>query len=251
MRSPRPSRRANGENARLGEDGQGEHVERAERSGSPTGADAPAGERYLLLADISGYTGFMAGVEQDHGVDFSAGIPAAYSVLGALLDAVIEGVEPDFAVVKLEGDAVFAAAPAASLDGQGDRVLEKIGATYRAFTDGRTRALPASDHLCTACPAVAHLDLKVVLHRGHAVRQAVGSGSDLLGPAVTIAHRLLKNTIRERIGSRPYLFLTDAAATALGLSQVGLAHSEEYPDAGLIQGRIVELGEPARGGVPT
>jgi hypothetical protein len=28
----------------------------------------PAGERYLLLADISGYTGFMAGVEQDHGV---------------------------------------------------------------------------------------------------------------------------------------------------------------------------------------
>ena len=97
----------------------------AERSGSPTGADAPAGERYLLLADISGYTGFMAGVEQEHGVDFSAGIPAAYSVLGDLLGAVIEGVAPDFALVKLEGDAVFAAAPAASLDGQGDRVLEQ------------------------------------------------------------------------------------------------------------------------------
>lgn len=226
-------------------------MERADRFGPTRGADAPAGERYLLLADISGYTGFMAGVEQEHGIDFSAGIPAAYSVLGALLDAVIEGVEPDFAVVKLEGDAVFAAAPAASLDGQGDRVLEKLGAMYRAFTDGRTRALPASDHLCTACPAVAHLDLKAVLHRGHAVRQAVGSGSDLLGPAVTVAHRLLKNTIRERIGFRPYLFLTDAAATALGLSQVGLAHREEYPDAGQIQGRIVELGEPTHEGVPT
>ena len=159
--------------------------------------------------------------------------------------------EPDFALVKLEGDAVFAAAPAASLDGQGDRVLEKLGAMYRAFIDGRTRAIPSSDHICTACPAVAHLDLKVVLHRGHAVRQTVGSGSDLLGPAVTVAHRLLKNTIRERIGFRPYLFLTDAAATALGLSQVGLAHREEYPDAGEIQGRIVELGEPVREGVPT
>jgi len=226
-------------------------VDRAERSVSPTGADAQAGERYLLLADISGYTGFMAGVEQEHGIDFSAGIPAAYSVLGALLDAVIEGVEPDFALVKLEGDAVFAAAPAARLDGQGDRVLEKLGAMYQAFTDGRTRALPASDHLCTACPAVAHLDLKVVLHRGHAVRQAVGSGSDLLGPAVTVAHRLLKNTIRERIGFRPYLFLTDAAATALGLSQVGFEHREEYADAGQIQGRVVELGEPVRGGVST
>jgi len=204
-----------------------------------------------LLADISGYTGFMAGVEQDHGVDFSAGIPAAYAVLGGLLDAVIAGVEPDFGIVKLEGDAVFAAAPAASLDGQGVRVLEKLGTMYRGFIDSRTRAIPANDHLCTACPAVAHLDLKVVLHRGQVVRQRVGSGSDLLGPAVTVAHRLLKNTVRERIGFRPYLFLTDAAATALGLPQVGLAHREEYPDAGRIEGRIVELGEPVHEGVPT
>lgn len=226
-------------------------MERSEGSGSLTGADAPAGERYLVLADISGYTGFMTSVEDAHGVDFSAGIPAAYSVLGALLNAVIEGLEPDFAVVKLEGDAVFAAAPAASLDGRGARVLETIGAMYGGFIDGRTTAIPASDHVCTACPAVAHLDLKVVLHRGHAVRQQVGSSSDLLGPAVTVAHRLLKNSIRERIGFRPYLFLTDAAASALGLSQVGLAHREEYPDAGRIEGRIVELGKGVHEGVPT
>ena len=77
-----------------------------------TTADAPAGERYLLLADISGYTGFMTGVEHEHGVDFSGGIPAAYGVLAALLNTVIEGVEHDFGIVKLEGDAVFAAAPA-------------------------------------------------------------------------------------------------------------------------------------------
>jgi class 3 adenylate cyclase len=211
------------------------------RSESPTTTDAPAGERYLLLADISGYTGFMSGVEQEHGVDFSGGIPAAYGILGALLDTVIEGVEPGFALVKLEGDAVFAAAPAGSLDGQGDRVVEMIGATYRAFVESRTRAIPANDHVCTACPAVAHLDLKVVLHRGQAVRQSVGSGSDLLGPAVTVAHRLLKNTVRERIGHRPYLFVTDAAATGLGLSGIGLEHGEDYPDAGRIDGRIIEL----------
>jgi hypothetical protein len=220
-------------------------VEQAERSGSSTGADPAAGERYLLLADISGYTGFMAGVEQEHGIDFGAGIPAAYAVLGDLLDAVITGIEPDFALVKLEGDAVFAAAPAAGLDGQGARVLEEIFVMYGAFIESRTRAIPSRDHVCTACPAVAHLDLKVVLHRGPAVRQAVGSGSDLLGPAVTVAHRLLKNTVRERIGSRPYLFVTDAAATALGLPGVGLAHQEEYADAGQIQGRIVELHDPA------
>jgi class 3 adenylate cyclase len=215
----------------------------ADALGHPV-ADAPAGERYLLIADISGYTGFMAGVEQEHGVDFSGGIPAAYGVLGGLLNAVIVGLEPDLALVKLEGDAVFAAAPAATLDGQGARLLETIGVTYRAFIESRTRAIPANDHICTACPAVAHLDLKIVLHRGHVVRQMVGSGSDLLGPAVTVAHRLLKNTVRARIGARPYLFMTDAAATGLGLSQVGLAHVEEYPDAGQIPGRIVELGGP-------
>src|SRR5436190_3825974 len=96
-------------------------------------ADPPAAERYLLLADISGYTGFMAGVEEEHGADFSAGVPAAYSILGALLDSVIVGLAPSFALVKLEGDAVFAAAPAPGLDGQGQRVLETIGTTYRAF----------------------------------------------------------------------------------------------------------------------
>ena len=64
------------------------------------------------------------------------------------------------------------------------------------------------------------------------MQQAVGSGSDLLGPAVTVAHRLLKNTIRARIGSRPYLFMTDAAATALGTADVGVSHRETYEDAG-------------------
>jgi class 3 adenylate cyclase len=219
----------------------------AERSDAPTTADPSMGERYLLLADITGYTGFMAGVEREHAVDFSGGIPVGYAVLGALLNAVIEGLEPDFAVVKLEGDAVFAAASASSLDGQGDHVASRLGAMYRSFTDARTRAIPSSDHICIACPAVAHLDLKAVLHRGTAVRQTVGSGSDLLGPAVTVAHRLLKNTIRDRIGSRPYLFVTDAAATGLGLSEAGIAHGEVYSDAGQIHGRILELGQSVGG----
>ena len=64
-----------------------------------------AGDRYLLLADISGYTAFMARVESDHGADFSAGIPAGFAIVGKLLDGVIEGVQPDFEVIKLEGDA--------------------------------------------------------------------------------------------------------------------------------------------------
>jgi class 3 adenylate cyclase len=208
-----------------------------------TQTESSAGQRYLLLADISGYTAFMAGVEQAHGVDFSAGIPAGYTVLGALLDAVVEGVQPDFGVAKLEGDAVFAVAPADTLDGRGGSVLNQLQTVYQAFRARREEAKSAKDHVCTACPVVGNLDLKMVLHRGQVVRQTVGSRSELLGPAVNVAHRLLKNSVQSRIGYRPYLFLTDVAATGLGVPTVGMEHREEYPDVGPIQGRIVDLGE--------
>jgi class 3 adenylate cyclase len=208
-----------------------------------TQTDSSAGQRYLLLADISGYTAFIASVEQAHGVDFSGGIPAGYAVLGELLDSVVEGLQPDFGVAKLEGDAVFAVAPADTLDGRGGSVLSRLQAVYQTFRGRREQARQARDHVCTACPVVASLDLKMVLHRGQVVRQIVGSQSELLGPAVNVAHRLLKNSVQSRIGYRPYLFLTDAAAIGLDLSHAGLEHREEYPDVGLIQGRIVDLGE--------
>lgn len=151
----------------------------------PTHTDPVAGLRYLLLADLSGYTSFLKGVEEAHGVDFSSGLPAGYEVLGALLDAVIEGVQPAFEIAKLEGDAVFAVAPAEGLDGQGAAVLERLRSVYGAFSAVREdRKKSASDHICTGCPVVGSLNLKMVLHRGQSVRQVVGSHPELLGPAV-------------------------------------------------------------------
>jgi hypothetical protein len=202
-----------------------------------------AGDRYLLLADISGYTAFMTSVEEAHGVDFSGGIPAGFAVLGALLDTVIEGVQPVFAVAKLEGDAVFAVAPAAVLDGRGEELLGRLQALYQAFHARREdRARAARDHVCVACPVVATLDLKMVLHRGQVVRQTIGTQSELLGPAVNVVHRLLKNTIQARLGYRPYLFLTDAAASGLNLVEPGVEHREDYADVGAVRGRVVALG---------
>lgn len=209
----------------------------------PRPADLVAGPRYLLLADISGYTAFLNGVEGAHGVDFSGGLPAGYEVLGALLGVVIEGVQPAFEIAKLEGDAVFAVAPAAGLDQQGEAVVERLRDVYRAFDAVREeRKQSATDHICTGCPVVGTLDLKMVLHRGPAVRQMVGSSAELLGPAVNVAHRLLKNTIQARLGHHPYLFVTDAAAAGLGLTGTGVEHAEEYPDVGRVPGRVIELG---------
>jgi class 3 adenylate cyclase len=211
---------------------------------TPTQAVPVAVQRYLLLADISGYTTFLNEVEQAHGVDFSSGLPAGYEVLGALLDAVVEGVQPTFEIAKLEGDAVFAVAPAESLDGQGEAVLERLRAVYAAFYVVREeRKQSARDHICRACPVVGSLNLKMVLHRGQAVRQTVGSHPELLGPAVNIAHRLLKNSITSRLGYRAYMFVTDAAAAGLRLTDTGARHLEHYEDVGQVQGRVIAVGE--------
>jgi class 3 adenylate cyclase len=211
-----------------------------------------ASERYLILIDLSGYTGFLAGVERTHGEDFSAGLPAGYRVLGELLQDLIDGLAPEFDLVKVEGDAVFGTAAADALDGRGPAVVARLGELYRQFTSRRdVMALTATDDKCTACFAVASLDLKIVIHRGFAVRQPIGGAADLVGPAVNMAHRLLKNTVRDRIGSRPYLLLTEAAAEKLGLAERGLVHHERYPDVGPVDVRIIDLAEAAGVSVTT
>jgi hypothetical protein len=205
-----------------------------------------ASERYLILIDLSGYTAFLAGVEQTHGADFSAGLPAGYRILGELLQDLIDGLDPEFELVKVEGDAVFGTAVAETLDGRGAVVVGRLGELYRAFTVRRgVMAVTATDDKCTACLAVGTLDLKAVIHRGVAVRQPIGGSADLLGPAVNLAHRLLKNTVRDRIGSRPYVLLTEAAAAGLELGERGLTHHEQYPDVGPVDVRIIDLAEAA------
>jgi hypothetical protein len=201
-----------------------------------------ASEQYFLLADISGYTAFLANVERTHGLDFSHGIPAGYEILGALLDVVVQGIQPTFSVAKVEGDAVFGVAPAADLDAASGSLLGLFRGVVERFHDVKLeQAAIASDHVCTACPVASRLWLKMLLHRGYGVQVAGGSHTELHGPAVTLAHRLLKNQVTARIGARPYLFVTDAAAGPLGLAESGVAHLETSADAGDVAGRIVTL----------
>jgi class 3 adenylate cyclase len=200
-----------------------------------------AEEGYLLLADISGYTNFMGGVGESHGVDFSEGIPLGFAMMGALLDAVADALGDPFTIVKFEGDAVFATAPTATLDGRGPALLQILRAAYVAFIAARTRAdVTRGDHECDACLLVTSLDLKMVLHEGTYVSQAVHGQTELLGNSVNVAHRLLKSTVAETVGHRHFLHLTDAAAERLELADAGVAHLETY-DLGNVPGRVLDL----------
>ena len=129
-------------------------------------------------------------------------------------------------------------------DGIGPEVITEALKVLDAVAAVREeRKQSATDHICTGCPVVGTLNLKMVLHRGHTVRQTVGANPELLGPAVNVAHRLLQNSIQSQLGYSAYVFVSDAAGDGLGLTGIGVEHREDYPDAGQVQGRVIELGE--------
>ena len=61
---------------------------------------------YFVIADISGYTRFLAGVELDHAQD----------IVADLMDTVVKGVKPPFRLAKFEGDAAFVYAATAKVE---------------------------------------------------------------------------------------------------------------------------------------
>jgi class 3 adenylate cyclase len=155
---------------------------------------------YLLLADISGYTSFVAQTEIEH-----AGLALSY-----LLETIVEKLDDLLTISKLEGDAVFAYLGENNVQ-DCKSLLELIDQTYLAFRD---RAQDLYDHAtcpCRACKAIPTLDLKFILHHGEFVLQQVAGIRDLLGTDVNLIHRLLKNGVFEATGWKGYAIFTDQA----------------------------------------
>ena len=102
-----------------------------------------------------------------------------------------------------------------------------------------------------ACVLIGSLELKFIVHAGTFVVQQLSTRTHVAGPAVILAHRLLKNRVTEETGLRGYALITDAALELLGLDpSEGVGHSETYADAGDDQRprlRACALGEPDPG----
>ncbi len=70
---------------------------------------------------------------------------------------------------------------------------------------------------CNACEVKKTLDLKFVLHHGSYIVQSIGTHVEVLGPDITVAHRLLKNTAVSHVGAPAYALFTEATEAALDL----------------------------------
>jgi hypothetical protein len=198
----------------------------------------------LLLADISGYTTFLGLVTAVHPemIGSAGPIPPAYPIMSSLLDVVVDRITPTFRLSEIEGDAVFGYATDDQLR-DGETALDTIRSAYGGFRGRIDEAMSYHQkHECDACSILPTLDLKFLLHHGPLVVQRIAGRERLLGPAVNLTHRLLKNSVSEQTGRRGYLFTTDEAAEQLGLSpEIGERHEEDYSDVGSVGGTVVGL----------
>jgi len=198
----------------------------------------------LLLADISGYTGFLGAVSEAHGEEMrsSGQIPAAYPLMSSLLDGIVERVVPPFLLSKFEGDAVFAFGPEDEAIPRGPAILGCLQDCYTAFV---TRLHQAKDLMwcsCSACSRINELDLKFVLHHGEFVAMSISGHEELLGHEVTVAHRLLKNHAPEVVRTTGYALITATAITSLDVPVEGATPViEEYEHIGPVRAFVVEL----------
>jgi len=186
----------------------------------------------LLIADISGYTRYLAEVELDH----------AHDILADLIGTVVTGLRPTFRLAKLEGDAAFVFAPADKLDGT--LLLDTIERCYFAFRRRRRDVRQATSCPCNACVRIPDLNLKFVVHHGMAMRQKMAGREELLGSDVIVAHRLLKNEAVERLGVSAYALFTQATIDAIGVEPAALGMApltEVYEHVGEVSTWVLDL----------
>ncbi len=162
---------------------------------------------YLVIADISGYTSFVAKTELEH----------SHEILSELLNLLVEKVKPLMTLSKLEGDAVFAYAGEEKIT-RGETLLEFLEDIYVAFRDKQISMKRATTCTCLACQNIPSLDLKFIAHHGDYILQHVGERRELVGSDVNLIHRLTKNHVSEETGWHAYLMLTEACLDHLHLN---------------------------------
>src|SRR3954454_18398868 len=150
----------------------------------------------LIIANISGYTGFLAGAELDHAQD----------ILADLMATVVGSLRPTFKLAKLEGDAAFVYTITPAVDAA--QLQDVIERCYFGFRRRLRDVRQASTCECNACVLVPNLDLKVVAHHGQVIRQRIASSEELVGSDVIVVHRLLKNHVEASTGFSAYALYT-------------------------------------------
>lgn len=161
-------------------------------------------------------------------------------MMSSFLEGIAGVVDPPFDVIKFEGDAVFALA-GDEVAPRGAELIDLVGRCYIDFTERRAAATENWVCTCNACARKDGLDLKFVVHHGEYFIQVTGGQCEALGPDVNVAHRLLKNSAVEAVGSMGYGLFTEATVAALGLPLDDAAVVIEPVDGRPVRARVMAM----------
>lgn len=154
---------------------------------------------FFLIADISGYTHFVAHNDLEH----------AQGVLQDITNLVMSKLSAPLEFVELEGDAVFMFAPDVAV-ADSERLIDIVEVCYAAFMLRIEQMVRNSTCACSACRAVPSLGLKFVGHFGRYATQKTPRGLQLVGPDVTLVHLMLKTDVISATGVKAYAMLTES-----------------------------------------
>lgn len=186
---------------------------------------------YLILADISGYTSFVAQTEIEH----------ADMALSFLLETIVEKISALLTIGQLEGDAVFAYIDESQMQ-EDQSLLELIDQTYLAFREKALALYSQATCPCKACRALPTLDLKFMVHYGEYLIQQVAGAKHLLGTDVNLIHRLAKNHVSELTGWKGYTLFTNQGLERMQTDKTPFVQqTESYEHLGEVETYVRDM----------
>ena len=189
-------------------------------------------ELIIILADISGYTRFM--------VENRTSAMHGQLCINSLIEAILDNVDIPLTLQEIEGDAVFLYArhPGTQAGWQTTvrEISERLDRFFQAFFAQMGVTVESTPCPCAICRNADKLGLKIIVHAGEAVFHEVGGKSQVSGPDVILAHRLLKNSV----DSNDYLLVTEDAYELMAPNLKGefQGHEESYEGFGEVPTRI-------------
>ncbi len=186
---------------------------------------------FLVVGDISGYTSYVATTELEH----------SQEVLAELLELIVNRIRPLLTLVRLEGDAIFAHAPAEQI-ARGETLMELLEGAYTAFRDHIRGIIHRTTCQCNACRAIPTLDLKFIVHFGNYMMQEVSGIRELVGTEVNRLFRLTKNQVTLETGWNAYILCTAASLRQLALPSDGMREfTESHEHLGEVTTYVTDL----------
>ncbi|MGI9667329.1 MAG: DUF2652 domain-containing protein [Acidimicrobiia bacterium] len=186
----------------------------------------------IVIVDISGYTEFV----KMH----RTAMVHAEQIITDLMESVLDVQGPPLVLDKLMGDAATFYSHDGR-EGSAASIAAQVVRFFDAFNESEGVLVSCNMCICDACTQMGSLSLKAILHHGDLLLKEMGGRTELAGPDVILAHRLLKNSVpvdeyilmtkdfHERAGD------LDGSAPVLGQEETDLGPVDVavfYPESG-------------------